>query len=272
MCTDFDLVLQFIASRASCGPAIIVFADSPYRAVIRNWIGYAQASGVVNIVIIALDEALATEMRESGIACVELPPVGSLEGLWIIRARLFAALCRANVDFIHSDADAIWLRNPVERAFGFDVDISFSQGTVWPSDIAVQWGFVVCCGFFAVRGSLRTSKYFEAVASLTENENDDQIAANRVLDTTGVKWRLPEVRRIRSLNDQVFFTFDEPLFGYSEALTAVLLPHYEFSRMPELPNKVYVAHPLSAKTSISKINMLRQLGLWAFGDIPRTPM
>ena len=56
-----------------------------------------------------------------------------------------------NIDFVHSDADAVWLKNPLISFGKTAFDLLASQGTIWPLDVFEQWRFVLCCGFLGSR-------------------------------------------------------------------------------------------------------------------------
>ncbi|HEY5237363.1 MAG TPA: putative nucleotide-diphospho-sugar transferase [Rhizomicrobium sp.] len=259
---EIERAVETIGAQAPSGPVAIVFANSAYREILHNWLRHAHAASFGNIVVCALDDALAAEMSDAGIACSTINGGDTLAQLWVRRAHLFAALCRARIDFIHSDADAVWLQNPVERSFSLGVDVAFSQGTVWPYDIVEEWSFVVCCGFFAVRAGPRAAVFFDTVSERTEKERDDQIAVNRALRETGMVWQKPGKGQTRDWSGRKFRIFDEPIIGAGPTLAAAILPHREFPRLPEMPNGALVAHPLSPKTAPAKTEMLRDLGLW----------
>ena len=117
------------------------------------------------------------------------------------RARLPPGLAGNGCDFIHSDADAFWLRDPrpwLLRHPGYD--LLFSQGTTFPRSHYHRHRFVLCAGFFASRANGRTRDYFTHVDALLEEHPDDQLCMNTVLLRDRARsWNLaspiPAVRR-----------------------------------------------------------------------------
>ena len=58
---------------------------------------------------------------------------------------MFYHLIACGIDFVHSDADAVWLRDPIPEYFGpgETADLVASQGTRHPPDVFGRWGFVL---------------------------------------------------------------------------------------------------------------------------------
>ena len=146
-----------------------------------------------------MDRDLLTSLRKEGERAVYFwdllpdareektdPPLARWERLkWMTRLRttLFARLAAAGVDFLHSDADALWQRDPrpwLREHMGFD--LLFSQGTTHPSRHHWAAGFTVCAGFFFARASARTAAFFEEAERMATREaSDDQSQFNRLL-------------------------------------------------------------------------------------------
>jgi hypothetical protein len=254
--------LKLLGKIPSTAPPTIVFCDRSYGDILANWIGWAKAAGVTNIVVFALDKATQSLAGRCGVLAVPLAQVGSLQDLWVTRGQIFGAMAAEGIDFVHSDADAVWLRSPIDEMFGLGADLAFSQGTIWPHDVVDQWGFVLCCGLFCARASPATAKYFEAVVSRMTTERDDQIAVNRALVEYGLAWDTPATGDARVWQGKTFRIFDEPAMGRSGALRVSLLPHRRFPRLPEISTDTVVAHPLSPKSADGTARELRRLGLW----------
>ena len=257
--------------QAANAPVTIVFASAPYLPLLANWLGFAHRSGETNVLVAALDRETVDGARAGGIACTEFPPVTSLEELWVARAQMFAALASAGVDFIHSDADAVWLRSPRDAAFVADVDIAFSTGTTWPSSVVKRWGFVACCGFFAARGTPAAAAFFAEVATRARVARDDQIAVNEALVAAGVIWDKPHDDR-RVHKKIPFRIFPQTIVGKAGDLRVALLPHGQFARLPEVTPETLVAHPIAPRISgdngiTRQVNILKELGLWRLPEV-----
>ena len=191
------------------GPVTLVFGTAGYRNTIARWIGHARAAGCEHFRIVCLDRALLEALRAAGEAeravdfhellpdapradFAALPEKDRLKALTPLRVRLFRRLAGAGCDFIHSDADALWLRDPrpwLMRSRGYD--LLLSQGTVHPRAHYRRHRFTVCAGFFLCRANARTRNFFERVEALAATDPSDQVRMNAVLlEDPGGGWRL----------------------------------------------------------------------------------
>ena len=249
-----------VALRMSRSPPVtVVFANGAYIAILTNWLAYARAAGASNILIMALDDETMAFARQAQLECVLLPPVETRNELWGLRIEVFAALSRAGVDFIHSDADAIWLRSPYASLFPTGVDLTFSQGTRWPNDIVDQWGFVLCCGLFSVRSGNGAVRFFEAVQRRMIVDDDDQAAVNRAFRDDAIVWRPDGAGQRREWNGRPFDIYPHNRIGRTANVKVALLPHFQFPRLPEVPPDAIVCHPVGKEPMVER---LRRLGLW----------
>ena len=198
-------------------PVTIVFGTSDYRATVRAWIALASRGACDHWRIVCMDEGLAAWLREGGWAAhavdyyavlpnapradfAALPRAARMAALWAARTRLFLHLAEAGRDFIHSDADAFWYRDPrpwlaAHPAF----DLVFSQGAAFPRRHHDRHLFVVCAGFFLCRANARSAAYFRRVEALAAADPDDQSRMNRVLlHDRGGRWMVENARlRVR---------------------------------------------------------------------------
>jgi hypothetical protein len=243
-------------------PPAIVFSNAAYAEVLANWIEHAEALRIGNIVVVALDAETARVAAARDVISAPLSKITSHEQLWARRAELFGALAAAGIDFIHSDADAVWLRSPIDEIFGLDVDVAFSEGTIWPYDVLEHWGVVLCCGLFGVRAGPRAAAFFAAVIERMRIDRDDQAAVNRTLLDKGIAWCMDEPCEFRIWQKRQFRIFRQPLIGSCADLRVALLPHYQFPRLPEVSAETIVAHPLSPQEGAPTVRELQRLGLW----------
>ena len=142
-------------------PLIVVFANWRYREVLLNWMEAISRLGISDCLVVSLDKKLYRHMRRRGTPTILAQCGKSLADVWIVRIDVFRCLIDRGIDFVHSDADAIWLRDPIPEYFRAekDLDLIASQGTRWPPDVFDQWGFVLCCGLFYMR-STRPARRF----------------------------------------------------------------------------------------------------------------
>jgi hypothetical protein len=153
---ETDPALNCFIGRPVERAMIAVFADRAYLPLLAGWIGRAGTLNVVqDVVVFALDAETSEAAEALGVTYAFAGPVADLAALWRLRARIFATLACRGMGFVHSDADALWLAEPRPRISALTSDLVFSQGTVWPSDVARAWGFVLCCGFFMHAQPLR---------------------------------------------------------------------------------------------------------------------
>jgi hypothetical protein len=185
-----------------------------------------------------------------------------LQNLWRLRL-LLARTCAHGIDVIHSDIDAIWLRNPIPEYFSQNADdLVVSQGTAWPYEVVTRQGFVLCCGLFYLRSNDASLTLLNDMLRNIVLTNDDQTSLNHLIHAS-VTWD-------RQLSNPYQFIFrgykvtcsEAPIRGrcHQTGLTVTLLPHHLFQRlhMPDRP--AFVKHLFSEKTDRDKFESFRQSG------------
>ena len=187
-------------------PVTIVFGTFNYRKTIEKWIAAVHKLGYDGWRIVCMDRELVRwlEKRGDGARAVDyyavlpdaprydfgtLPRKALMQALMPLRTRLFLQLATAGCDFVHSDADAFWIRDPRPYlARHREYDLLMSQGKWYPFEHYEQFGFVLCAGFFVCRSNARTRAYFGKVEALLDQNPQDQFRMNKVLQLD------PEVR------------------------------------------------------------------------------
>lgn len=263
--TSVDASLVAVArGRAAGRPVVIAFADSRYTDVLMNWLVALALQKVDNYLVIALDGKLQALLAAHGIPCVLCEFSGDLGDLWVMRVHVFAALCAAGIDFIHSDVDAVWLRDPREAYFGTDnADLTASQGTVWPHDVHQQFGFVLCCGLFSLRSSNASRTLLEDLALHVAATRDDQISLNRLLAERKVVWRAQSTDTyFLHAGEKRFLCSKSPIIGQAaDGLRISVLPHHLFQRLPLKSQDIpFVSHPLTPKEPAAKLVEFARIG------------
>lgn len=186
---------------------LVTFSNAAYLPLLDNWAeGIRRLGHERRILVVCLDAATVawcTHRRMGHWAqapqfyarCVFVPRAGiqmsgTQQRLWCFRTRVFASLARLGRSFVHSDTDAVWMRDPfvtglLERrpsdAAAQRWSVCFSRATRWPEAVYRKWGFVVCCGLFAVVSTPATIVFWQRVRSRTDVCGDDQTAVNGVL-------------------------------------------------------------------------------------------
>jgi hypothetical protein len=241
-------------------PIIVTFADNKYCDVVRNWHAAISKLNITNYIVIALDVEAFKCFKQHNIYSICLPmSIDNLSALWEFRLNVLQTI-NTKFDLIHSDADAIWLRDPIPEYFiNSPYDFMCSQGTTYPQDIFSHWGFVLCCGFFYVKCNERTQKMFEHLVKNVANDKDDQITLNKYFKyTLNINWTMSNFYKM-PISDTLFTCSEKLIVGNGTIKTAIL-PHHLFQRLeidisPEVP---FVKHILSQKNNQSKLEMFKE--------------
>lgn len=252
--------------KRGAAPITIVFANSAYSDILDNWLRHALPFVGKDLIVFALDELMDARACSLGVCSILLPFNGLLDELWLFRVRVFEALVNLGVNFIHSDADAVWLADPRQYCSDLDVDLAISPGTVWPFEAVELWGFVLCCGFFCARATPKMASFLQQVKQTTIVHRDDQAALNRVLLKAGVDWGTDTLAYdVQEVMERQFRNYDRVVFGRTVSafdLKLALLPQHLFQRVPRASDMALVKHPLTPKEPAAQISVLREHGCW----------
>jgi hypothetical protein len=262
-------LLELAEARKADNRLVVAFSDSKYLPVLLNWLVAIDRLGLRNYLIVSLDEPIHDFLAERGFPTVFDRLDGPLSDLWRLRLTALRRLCAHGVDVIHSDIDAVWLRDPIPGYFSQQADdLVISQGTVWPYDIVEKQGFVLCCGLFYLRGNQASLALLDEVLRDIAATNDDQISLNRLVSAS-VEWN-------RQLTNPYQFTFQGYRMTCSEApirgrcrrtgLTVTLMPHHLFQRLHMPGRPAFVKHLLSEKTGEDKFKSFRRSGCLFLDD------
>lgn len=237
------------------GTLVVVFANSTYQAVLDRWLAAIKRLAVPNYVVVALDQPLLEEMKRRGIAVLYRPCPAKLDSLWIHRTDVLLELLEAGFHIVHSDADALWRRNPLDSyIYGKDYDLIFSPGTYWPLEVHREWRFVLCCGFFYAESNVRTREFFADLARAVRFERDDQICVNRILLERGLVWEAQESYEMAIRGHTVRY-YVKATEGRAGELKVCVLPHAQFQRLPAAGDDIHIQHWLSDKMALSKLEV-----------------
>lgn len=184
---------------------------------------------------------------------------------WITKSYIFNETSKTD-NFIYSDLDAIWIKNPIKYLKKFNnLEILFSQGTYFPEITRDRLGFVFCAGFFIVNNNEKLKLFFNEVYKLSKNSdiNDDQYHLNTLL-MYDLKFKSNINKKEVDFKGEKFFVFDSLLEIYSEKykINIGLLPHKFFTRNDKLDrSEAIVLHPLSKSDYRDVIYFFHQEGL-----------
>lgn len=257
---DTQTLIRLASARAERNTVVLVFADNRYKEVLLNWLVAVHRLSIKNYLVISLDEHIHRYLEERDFPTFLSPLEGDLSSLWIMRMQIFRMICSAGISFLHSDADAVWLRNPFPAFIHNSIhEVIASQGTIWPADVADTQGFVFCCGFFFVKSCPETRALLEELAADVAVTGDDQISLNSVLQRKTIHWETGHTRPYSMHHEKHTFTcFEAAVTGkaQNQRLTIKLLPHHLFQRLHMPGQEAFVKHLLSDKDSESKLDML----------------
>ncbi len=247
-------------------PLVIAFSDCSYLPLLQLWLQRLGQLGVDRVKVFCLDAVTSDWCASQRVAAAQIHWSGDLRDLWVQRIAVFSDLLARGEGFIHSDIDAIWVRNPLEAGSAphSAEDLIFSQGTVWPPDVHDRWGFVLCCGWFWAKATAAARSFFQALEADVRRTGDDQISVNRLLIKLGLGWNCrPPGEYQLSFHDRVVQCWSRPVRAASGTtpLSVALLPHREFQRLPENSDHAVVKHYLTPKNCLQKLSILRTYGL-----------
>ncbi len=236
---------------------ILVFANYDYLKVLENWIYFIDQLKLFNYQIVALDKKIYNYLINNNIETIYKPCELDLGKLWIHRVEVIKEFIEKGYDVIHSDADAVWIEDPMNEFNNMESDLIFSQGTFWPLNIHKKWGFVLCCGLFMIKSNKETKAFLSKWLEKVKLDKDDQVSLNTLLYENEIVWNESKFYELEFRNKK-FKCFDEKIDGKTkDGLQVTLLPHKNFQRVKEDSNHVYVKHIISEKNSESIIDVLK---------------
>jgi hypothetical protein len=268
---ELAMIVAAARRRAARGDIVIAFANTHYVDVLMNWLVALAANGIDNYLVIALDEALYRFLDERGVPVALSTLGGELRELWVRRIQVFAALCIAGIDFVHSDVDAVWMRDPrTAHLSDLHAELTISQGTIWPPEVHQRFGFVLCCGLFRLRSGPRTRQLLGELEAHVLQTGDDQVSLNRLIAARAPTWQIArkDAYYIQG-GGQRFLCSRSLIRGVAnDGLRVALLPHHLFQRVAvpstDLP---YVLHRLTPKQPAAKLQEFARHGcLWLRPD------
>jgi len=193
---------------------------------------------------------------------VFLPGVKDAATLWKKRIDVFIEVIGAGIDVVHSDIDAVWLRDPVAEFFrDRKFDVIASQGTNWPEDVHKRWGFVLCCGLVCFRATSSCRAMLEAVRQDLTATGDDQISMNRMMMADAIQWEIESPYYMSHRGEPVLCS-EQSIIGMGKTIDVSVLPHHLFQRLMVPSADPFVVHPLAPKEAGPKSEVLDAAGGW----------
>ena len=173
-----------------------------------------------------------------------------------------------------SDADALWLRDPLEY-FSLpgviDSNIVASRGA-FPHIEEQSWGAKMCMGFilFRARGKCAMTEFLNTMKARMIVFKDDQKSVNYAALDLGIVWDdYSSDTRYTTSTSIGIGTIDTLLDDEGRSFRVTLLPHSLFPRRcgaPPLPNQTVVAHCRASKDAGQKTEWMQAANLWSVGE------
>ena len=211
---------------------IITFGNSRYKRIAHNWALYLHQHNIDNYIIYSLDRDIYQYLinRDINTQLYENTMFTHCNFRSIDRMKIITQHLDSGINVLHSDLDAVWLKNPLNFITN-DYDVIASTGT-FPSPIYRRLGYTICMGWIYYKSC-------DIVTTLLRNTVDnhncssDQLAFNREL-FNGSRYKNLKLK-----------TLDQSIVSRGQ-------PHNE---------NTYVAHPVSKK-NIDREKFLKSKNLW----------
>lgn len=252
-----------LAAVGKDGSVILTFSNQGYLPILENWLLAMARLDIRDILVVALDGPTHAWLSARGVVTVLLPCADDLQALWRRRVALFAATLRRGYNLLHSDADAVWLRDPRPEYFaGSAADVVFSQATQWPTDVYRDWSFTLCCGLFFLRATDPVQALMSDWMAHVAETGDDQVSFNRLLHARGLAWEIVEPYRIPTPFGVDITCSRQLMRARAGDLNVEVLPQHLFQRVHFPAEEAYVKHCLSGQTAQTTREGLAATGCW----------
>ncbi|WP_170265722.1 putative nucleotide-diphospho-sugar transferase [Thiohalocapsa marina] len=226
-----------------------------YFPIFEIWHRNMLRLGIENILLIALDPLTAERARLMGIRYWYLPIFAFQKSarrlIWTETLKVRRKVLDAGVSYLHSDADAIWLKDVRQIVLSQDADFVTSIADGAPKNALDRWGFVMCLGFYLCRSNTRTKGVYDQYIKMCDHLGHDQNSLNQIFLDAGFNW-VPDKNGYKHGS------------GPGIDVSATILPERIVSRPRTLHEKIDtgVLHPvLSARTIREKIEILDNFGI-----------
>ncbi len=246
---DYQL-WKSIKKHAINNTIILVFANYDYRHVLNVWLNSIKKCGVTNYLIISLDREMQQYLTDNKTQTHLYNIDNDFAEIMIHRTEFILKVLNLGFNVIHSDADAIWCKDPQSDYFNFNqYDMVFSQGTIFPPEIHDKWGFVLCGGLYGIKPGKKTRQLIEKVLKDVRISKNDQRSFNRVLYDKNINWQTKKTYSL-SFRGRSVKCAESITQGASEEFKIALLPHKLFQRLEENAEYIYIKHWLLSREKL----------------------
>ena len=235
---------------------IISFCNYPYREIALNWVKHLEALSIDNYEVLCLDLESDEYLKSHGCHSRVLD---EFNDDWISgckhtmrRTFIFKKYLEEGFDIIHSDTDALWVKNPIPDLIDSnnqDVIVStVRHGAAFPPEVREAFGFTCCMGWIFFRSNHRTVSYLDRFLNTREIKGSDQKNFNEFL-----LFNNPAIT--------AHSAGDELVISQHQGLSLLALSQPLVKRGP-IEDKTYVWHPNTRKEASHKKQSFIQRGKW----------
>jgi hypothetical protein len=270
-------VLKRAAAQSPDGRTVaLVFGTVDFAEIVFNWACHARKIGVRWFVLVAMDAALhsqlsATSMRshvlllprvrDGNVTLTKLNVIGE-------RQRFGLSTLQGGFNVVHSDADALWIRDP----FPLLADGDIVAERIWGKPLSVirDWGAGICTGFYYLRSTSTVIAFAHNVHKSISRKQlkqpgwqaSDQYFVNILMHGNGVKW-LDGKKMLSMRSMETRFHDQRPNIGLVTTphgpLRLVMLAH---SVVPRACPTLSDAEMLAITSSRPGAGLRGKAGLW----------
>lgn len=242
---------------------IISFCNYPYREIALNWVKHLEALSIDNYEVLCLDPESDEYLKSHGCHSRVLD---EFSDDWISgckhtmrRTFIFKKYLEDGFDIIHSDTDALWLKNPMPdliEANGQDIIVStVRHNGAFPPEVREAFGFTCCMGWIFFRSNHKTIDYLDRFLNTREIKGSDQKNFNQFLlhnQPTSQPHKLGDELIIDNTADQDYNYNELSLLALSKPLV---------KRGP-IEEETYVWHPNTKKEAEYKKDSFIKARKW----------
>jgi hypothetical protein len=234
---------------------IIAFGNSRYKRIALNWARHLEALKISNYTIYSTDRDIYNFLMVHKINTELIPfdpsknnssSVKTHHLIWDLRFKFMSDLLNQGYDVLHSDLDAVWLRNPINFISG-EYDIISSSGNM-PKVMYDVLGLTFCMGWIYIKSNGKTLNIFKNILSKNSHQFDEQVSFNRYLIKQGIPHVSDYQKNIKKI-----------IFG---DITTLVLSQEIISRHISHDQNTFVSHPLSRSHGTDRELFLKQQNLW----------
>lgn len=158
-------------------PLIISFCDARYKNVALNWVCGLKKIKINNYLIITLDEDTESFLKNHNVKTKLIEggniPRRSGKG-WRWRFEKIYEILRSEPAIIHSDLDAVWIKNPMFKLNSkYDIIASRDTGG-FPIETFNKWNFTMCMGWVYLKNNFCVRSVFDEILKSKKNFDDQE--------------------------------------------------------------------------------------------------